>query len=41
MGCKDCALKECDGRHGMIVCDVDGDSHEPDYVCDKYEKEGA
>lgn len=37
--CKNCALRECEGRDGMIVCDVDGESHHPEYFCFKYERE--
>ena len=39
MGCKDYALRECEGRNGHIVCDIDGEDHEPDYTCDDYEQE--
>jgi len=35
--CKDCEYKECEGRNGMIVCDLDGESHEPDYTCENAE----
>ena len=31
--CKDCTLKECEGRNGMIVCDITGESHRPDWFC--------
>ena len=31
--CKDCKLKECDGRNGTIVCDITGESHNPDWFC--------
>ena len=31
--CKDCRLKECDGRNGTIVCDITGESHNPDWFC--------
>ena len=31
--CKDCANKECFGRDGKIVCDLDGFLHEPDWYC--------
>lgn len=31
--CKNCAYQECDGRDGMIVCDITGDSHPPDWYC--------
>ena len=37
--CKDCQNKECEGRNGMIVCDIDGESHEPDYTCKDAEEE--
>lgn len=37
MGCENCALRECEGRNGTIVCDLDGESHEPEYVCEEYE----
>ena len=39
MGCNDCALRECEGRNGYIVCDIDGEDHEADYVCEDYEQE--
>ncbi len=31
--CKDCVNKECFGRDGKIVCDLDGFIHEPDWFC--------
>jgi len=31
--CKDCKLQECEGRNGMIVCDITGESHQPDWFC--------
>ena len=31
--CKDCKLQECEGRNGMIVCDITGESHRPDWFC--------
>lgn len=31
--CKDCKLQECEGRNGMIVCDITGESHKPDWFC--------
>jgi hypothetical protein len=31
--CKDCVNKECFGRDGKIVCDLDGFLHEPDWFC--------
>lgn len=31
--CKNCKLQECEGRNGMIVCDITGESHEPDWFC--------
>lgn len=41
MGCADCTLRECEGRNGYIVCNIDGEDHEPDYVCDDYEQESG
>lgn len=37
--CKDCALRECAGHNGTIVCDLDGESHEPGYMCKRAEPE--
>ena len=37
--CKNCALRECEGREGMIVCDIDGEPHTPEYFCFHYERE--
>ena len=37
--CENCALRECAGHNGTIVCDLDGESHEPDYTCDQVEPE--
>lgn len=31
--CKDCINKECFGRDGKIVCDLDGFLHDPDWFC--------
>lgn len=31
--CKDCKLKECNGRNGTIVCNITGESHNPDWFC--------
>ena len=31
--CKDCINKECFGRDGKIVCDLDGFPHDPDWFC--------
>ena len=31
--CKDCVNKECFGRDGKIVCDLDGFLHDPDWFC--------
>ena len=31
--CKDCKLQECEGRNGIIVCDITGESHRPDWFC--------
>jgi hypothetical protein len=36
--CKDCVNKECFGRYGKIVCDLDGFLHEPDWFCADGEK---
>ena len=36
--CKDCKYKECEGRDGLIVCDITGESHKPDFFCDDGEK---
>lgn len=37
--CKNCFNRECEGRENMIVCDIDGESHEPDYTCENAEPE--
>ena len=37
--CKNCAIRECEGRDGRIVCDIDGEDHEPDYTCENAEQE--
>ena len=39
--CKDCKLQECEGRNGMIVCDINGESHRPDWFCADGEREEA
>ena len=31
--CKDCRFKECEGRNGFIVCDITGESHQPEWFC--------
>lgn len=31
--CKNCIYKECEGRDGLIVCDITGESHEPEWFC--------
>ena len=31
--CKDCRFKECEGRNGLIVCDITGESHQPEWFC--------
>lgn len=31
--CKDCKYKECEGRDGLIVCDITGESHMPEWFC--------
>ena len=31
--CKNCRLKECEGRNGLIVCDITGESHQPEWFC--------
>ena len=31
--CGECALRECEGRNGTIVCGKDGNSHKPDWFC--------
>ena len=31
--CKDCKYQECEGRNGMIVCDITGESHSPEWFC--------
>ena len=31
--CKDCRFKECEGRDGLIVCDITGESHQPEWFC--------
>lgn len=31
--CKDCKYKECEGRNGFIVCDITGESHQPNWFC--------
>ena len=36
--CKDCGFKECEGRNGLIVCDITGESHKPDFFCADGEK---
>ena len=39
--CKNCINKECFGRDGKIVCDLDGSLHDPDWFCaDCERKEG-
>ena len=39
--CKDCKMQECEGRNGMIVCDITGESHSPDWFCaDGVKKDG-
>jgi len=37
MGCDTCEYQECEGRDGFIVCDLDGESHEPTYICNDYQ----
>jgi len=31
--CRDCRFKECDGRDGTVVCDITGESHQPEWFC--------
>ena len=31
--CKNCRFKECEGRNGLIVCDITGESHQPEWFC--------
>lgn len=31
--CKDCRYKECEGRDGLIVCDITGESHQQKWYC--------
>lgn len=31
--CRDCTYKECEGRDGLIVCDITGESHQPEWFC--------
>ena len=31
--CRVCENRECEGRAGMIVCDITGESHPADWFC--------
>jgi hypothetical protein len=37
--CKDCVNRECDGRAGMVVCGITGESHSRLFFCGYGERE--